>query len=320
MNKPNGKFNIGFGFLFSLVMAFHSSIYSEEPVQASEKFLKYWKSGLGEISTYDITTERYGEKRKAQGVLVFVYEEINADTRIKVESEKTPLNKQIPILKLNSILKFNTGIYDYSVMTSVFAGLSGPGVQRHFEPKKISLSSQEWCGHVFHQLIPGKKNLVSEIHSYFEAEGDTKTVLANPKDEIYYEDEMPILIRELDGDFMAKGEEKNLTLVPSLWKTRKKHIPLAFEKATLTKVGLKNLEIENKTVAVNDWVLKSDTCSTTYHIEAEGAKKLLGWENNLGEKGVLIKSIRTPYWEKHGNKDEHYRKELGLKYGVGEGS
>ena len=39
----------------------------------------------------------------------------------------------------------------------------------------MSFSSQEWCGNVFHQVIPRPAGLVSEIHSYFEAEGDATT-------------------------------------------------------------------------------------------------------------------------------------------------
>jgi hypothetical protein len=169
------------------------------PIPPSPAFLRYWKSGLAEITSYAITTERYGEMRKAQCVMVLVYEEMNADTRIKVESDRTPAPKRIPVLKLNNLLKFTTGVYDYSVMTSVFAGLTGPGSLRPFPPQKISLSSQEWSGQVFHQIVPRPNGLYSEIHSYLESEGDAIGTLPYPKDRkgvpaaIYYEDEMPIL-------------------------------------------------------------------------------------------------------------------------------
>ena len=182
-----------------------SSAARESGASPSPAFMQYWKSGLAELTSYDVTTERYGEMRKAQGVMVFVYEEINADTRIKVESAKTPPAKRIPVLKLNNVLKFNTGVYDYSIMTSVFAGLTAPGSLRPFPPQKISFSSQEWCGNVFQQVLPRPQGLVSEIRSYFEAEGDASITLPYPKGAngvpaaIYYEDEMPILVRELDG-------------------------------------------------------------------------------------------------------------------------
>jgi hypothetical protein len=292
------------------------------------EFLKYWKSGLAELSSYAVTVERYGEMRQGQAVLVFVYEEINADTRIKVESEKTPPAKRIPVLKLNSVLKFNTGVYDYSILTSVFAGLSGPEVQRPFQPQKVSFTSQEWCGNVFHQVIPRPKGLVSEIHSYFEAEGDAITTLpypdagnadhgANASGTFFYEDEMPILVRELVGPFAHEGAPLRMQLVPSLWERRKRHVPLAFTQAVLTKVGAETLTPKGKSRKAVKWTLEIMGMTVTYHVEAEAPRKLLAWENSRGEKGELIASIRNTYWEHNHNVDASLRKRLGLTYGVG---
>jgi hypothetical protein len=288
-------------------------------IAPSEAFLKYWKSGLAEISSYDITEERYGEMRKAQGVLIFVYEEVNLDTRIKVESDKTPLDRQIPVLKLNNVLKFTTGIYDYSILTSVFAGLSGHGIERHFQPQKISFSSQEWCGHVYQQIIPRKSGLVSEMHSYFEAEGDAKSTIPYPVGNVYYEDELPILLRELDGEFLEIGSTLKLQLVPSLWERRKRHENLAFSPATLIKDQDQTFSFQGKPTATIKWTLENHGTVTTFHIETEIPHKLLAWENSRGENATLLKSVRKPYWGKHENKHQTLRKELGLNYGVGSG-
>src|SRR3712207_4026037 len=94
----------------ALALAFAATAGSAGP---SPAFVKYWKSGLAELASYAVTTERYGEPRRAEAVLVFVHEEIDDDTRIKVESGKTPPAKRLPVLKLNNVLKFTTGIYDY---------------------------------------------------------------------------------------------------------------------------------------------------------------------------------------------------------------
>jgi len=284
----------------------------------SPSFLAYWKSGFAELSSYAVTVERYGEMRQGQAVLVFVYEEIDADTRIKVESGKTPPAKMIPVLKLNNSLKFNTGVYDYSVMTSVFAGLSGPGVGRSFEPRKISFSSQEWCGNVFHQIIPRASGLVSDIRSYFEAEGDSLTVIPYPDGPVYYEDEMPILIRELDGAILKYGESMRINLVPGLWERRKRHVPLEFAAAVLSKVGPDTIESEKGKAAAVKWKLETRGMAATFQVEASFPRKLLAWENTRGEKGVLINSIRSTYWERNRNSDEPLRKKLGLTYGAGE--
>ncbi|MDQ3003064.1 MAG: hypothetical protein M3Y08_17600 [Fibrobacterota bacterium] len=308
------------GFLTALISPASAADRATSPIGPSQAFLQYWKSGLAELSSYEITTERYGEMRKAQGVLVFVYEELNADTRIKVESDRTPPSKRVPVLKLNNILKFNTGIYDYSIMTSVFAGLSGPGVKRSFQPQKVSFSSQEWCGNVYHHLLPMPTGLVSEIHSYFEAEGDSKSTLPYPREDVFYEDEMPILMRELDGNFLEPGATRKIQLVPSLWERRKRHVPLAFVQAVLTKAGPHDLNIRGVSWKAVKWTLEYQKSVSTFYVEAALPKKLLVWENDRGEKGELIASIRKTYWERKGNKDQPLRKDLGLSFGIGDGS
>ena len=54
--------------------------------------------------------------------MIFVTEDLNAGTGIKVESP-APAADRVYVLKLNNVLKFTTGIYDYSVMTSVFSAV-----------------------------------------------------------------------------------------------------------------------------------------------------------------------------------------------------
>ena len=50
---------------------------------------------------------------------------------------------RLPILKLNQSLKFNTGIYPYSVMMSAFQP-----VDRNNYPHAVKVTNtvQEWCG------------------------------------------------------------------------------------------------------------------------------------------------------------------------------
>ncbi|MBW8887764.1 MAG: hypothetical protein JF616_08405 [Fibrobacteres bacterium] len=287
----------------------------------SAGFLRYWKSGLAEIASYTVDVERYGEMRKGQAVLVYVYEEMDARTRIKAESDRIPRELRVPVLKLNHVLKFNTGIYDYSILTSVFAGLSGPGVNRFLQPRKVSFTSQEWCGNVFHQLIPGPRGLRSEIHSYFEAEGDSIATLAYPPggdSALYYEDEMPILVRELDGPVQANGTSRKIHLVPGLWERRKRHVPLAIAEAVLAKSGPEPFLAQGETVPAMRWTLEAQGVTTTWHVEEASPHTLLGWENSRGEKGVLIASLRDTYWEHNHNANAGLRKRLGLDFGVGD--
>ncbi len=300
-----------------LVLSFTLAFSAPMTIKPSNAFLDYWKSGLAEISSYQVKTERYGEMREGQEVMIFVYEEINADTRIKVESDKTPVSKQVPVLKLNHVLKFNTGIYDYSVLTSVFTGLAGQSVKRPFDPQKISLTAQEWCGHVYHSVEPHKSGIVSEIHSYFEKEGNTKITLPFPVGTLYYEDEFPILFRELDGEFLKTGENLKSTVLPSLWLTRKRHQPLTLAKAEIHKEKT-TLPLQNKNWECFKWTVELSGIKTEYWIEKDFPHKVLAWKNSVGESGELINSLRKTYWALNHNKDLGLRKELGLHYGLGD--
>lgn len=289
-------------------------------------FLKHWKSGLAELSSYSVDTRRYGEARAGEAVLVFVYEEVDDRTRIKVESDRVPPARRVPVLKLNHLLKFNTGIYDYSVMTSVFAGLpGGPGVSRPFEPRKVSFTSQEWCGHVYQQVLPRKEGLVSTIHSYFEAEGDSTSVIPWPAKgpgaggSVHYEDELPILVRELDGELLPSGGGLDILLVPSLWERRKRHAPLAPVPARLTKGGVETRKAPGGLRKAVKWTLVREGQTMDYWVEAESPRRLLGWDDGRGEKGEIRATVRKTYWNLNGNRDAGLRKELGLTYGVGSG-
>ena len=87
-------------------------------------------------------------------------------------NHSVPDDEKTVVLKLNHTLSFRTGIYPYSVMTSVFAPVDGMGRER-FAPGKISVSAQEWCGHVYEQIHPKGDHFFSAGHSYFSSEGDS---------------------------------------------------------------------------------------------------------------------------------------------------
>ena len=78
---------------------------------------------------------------------------------------------RVYVLKLNNVLKFTTGIYDYSVMTSVFSAVEGFRGTKPFELMKVNLSSQEWCGHIFDEVRVADGGVRGALNSYFEREG-----------------------------------------------------------------------------------------------------------------------------------------------------
>ena len=156
-------------------------------------FDAYWHDGKAELDGYRMTISRYGQPRHAQGVAVYVTEPFSETERVK--SDKAIL--AVDALKMNLVRDFQTGIYDYNTMVSVFVRA------KDFSPLKVSFSSAEWCGHVFEKLIFTPGRVTGFYDSYFE--GETR-----PRDLVWLqsgitEDSLWILLRGLRGDFLKIG-------------------------------------------------------------------------------------------------------------------
>ena len=280
---------------------------------ATPDFYDHWADGKAELSSYRIVQSRYGEQRQGYGVLVFVTEDINRQTLIKVESPQ-PASDRIHVLKLNNILKFKTGIYDYSVMTSVFSAVEGGDrTKQPFELQKLTFSSQEWCGHVYEEVRVVDDELRGDLDSYFEHEGRQSYVLALPDREFESEDHLMIRIRELKGPIMGAGESRTISFLPSLWHLRSAHRPRQLVKATLTKGATsEELPRDGGTVAAIPWTWEYDGFRRTAWVEAAYPHRILAWKDPNGDRGDLITTMRVPYWELHDNTHEFYRGRLGI--------
>ena len=190
----------------------------------SDEFSEYWYAGQAELTRYELQQARYGEIRKGDAVLIFVTEDFLADKQVKYEFGDR--NNAVPILKLNFTRKFYTGIYPYSMMSSIFTPVSAD------KPSlKVTTTVQEWCGHVFIQLNQrnGKYNV--QLRSYFQAENDQDFML----DDALLEDEIWTRIR-LAPDSLPTGD---IELIPGGQFARLRHTPLKVEMATakLTTTG-----------------------------------------------------------------------------------
>lgn len=266
--------------------------------RASEAFLRAWGDGHAEMSGYRAVVSRYGELRPAEVVLVYVTEPL--DRRTLIKDDDAPEERRLPVLKLNASLRFQTGIYPYSVLTSVFSPVDGYGPER-FAPVKVTLSAQEWCGHVFHGVWPGADRFVSRGYSYFASEGEADEEVPVAAGALY-EDALLIQLRELDGPFAGGGDWSG-ALVPSLWANRRAHQPLRPVQATITR---------SRAGAVERFALRYGSYTRTFEVEREGARRVLGWTASDGEEARLAGTARLRYWELHGNGDERYRERLGL--------
>lgn len=272
-------------------------------VKVSAAFNKHWRDGKAELSGYRVTTMRYGAPRQGQVVLVYVTEPMNSQTWIK--SAPGQLEHRVEVLKLNHSLKFRTGIYPYSVLTSVFTPLDGLGRER-FAPAKISLSAQEWCGHVFAQLFPKGDRFHAFGHSYFSGEGDRRETVRTGELALY-EDALWIQLRELDGPF-AGGKDWSGKLVPTLWSARKRHRPPTAVAATIRRAST-----TREGVQVTRFTVAYEGFTRTFDVERAAPRRILAWSTSEGERAELLKTARLSYWKLHDPGDESYLAQLGLE-------
>ncbi len=270
--------------------------------RASGDFRNLWYDGNAELSAYEVETPRYGKIRRGEVVLVYVTEPMNRNTWIK-DDDAEP-RQRVDVIKLNITLRFLTGIYPYSVMTSVFSPIDDWQGHR-FSPVKVSMTAQEWCGHVFQSLWPSPGKFRSQIFSYFASEGERAMTKDVPTDTLY-EDALLIQLRELDGPF-AKGSDWSGALVPSLWRLRTGHRVPESVAATI-----KRELVPHEGKHVTRFTLEAGGYRRVFDVEQDKPRRILGWTTSRGEKAQLIKSTRLPYWKLNRPGDERYRKELGL--------
>jgi hypothetical protein len=276
---------------------------------SADDFWGHWGDGKAELNGYRLTQPRYGALREGTAILIYVTEDMSDSLRVKADPGKHPKSDVYPVLKLNAIRDFQTGIYDYNVMTSVFAHVS-PG----WPLAKVSFSSQEWCGHVWHQLIPRGGRIAGVSHSYFDGEADGKDDLELPPDGVF-EDALPILLRGWGTAYLKPGESRTVPYLRSLLSARLAHKPLAWGKAKVRRAAGSSAEVVPAgKFEVTQWtVAEEGGPTTTFAFEVAPPYRLIRRSNDQGEDAVLLGSTRLPYWQLNGPGGEKYLKEMGLR-------
>lgn len=268
----------------------------------TDSFKTYWYSGLAEINSYQLSQSRYGETREGNSVLIFVTEDFSEKKHVKLDDQPTGDDQKILVMKMNFTKNFVTGIYPYSMMLSAFTPIQ---INQYPATLKLSMSSQEWCGHVFTQLNWRNKKYTIQSNSYFEREGDVQTTVPA----VLLEDELWNRIR-LGPDALPTGK---VLLLPGLFYTRLLHTQLSPQDATISKK-----EIDGGWVYSIQFEGDNRTLAITF--EKTFPHKILGWEEHFMERGkpvvtkaVLQKTLRLDYWAKIKNEFNYLRDSLGLQ-------
>lgn len=284
-----------------MLLAFFSCSLStpdSEVNESAQDFNSYWMQGKAEITSYKLSQARYGELREGTVVNVFVTEPWNEEAQVKSDRGGDAL-----VLKLNSTKNFNTGIYPYSMMTSVFSDVATS------KGEKVTCSSQEWCGHTFTQINRNEFEWQGKQFSYFESEGDDQFVLPNS---IQLEDEIWNMIR-LNPEQLPLGD---ITMLPSTNYLRLSHLDFdiyqasaSLTKGASTSIYSINYPSIHRSVEItfsNAYPHVIDYWKETYSDGWGDQRKQLTTEARLMNREMI------DYWNKNSNSDEYLREELGL--------
>jgi hypothetical protein len=265
----------------------------------SREFKDYWYAGEAEITSYKLQQARYGEARDGESVLIFVTEPFLPNVQVKADASHSD---NIPVLKLNATKNYLTGIYPYSIMTSTFYPVHD---NRH--AIKVAFSSQEWCGQVYAQLN-NRDNFDVMSHSYFEGEADQDLEL----EKTILEDELWNKIR-IDPEGLPTGDHE---VIPSLEYLRLSHKELKSYKANLSRTETKGTTTYEISYPELKRSLKIDFSSKfPYTIQGWSETSTSGFGENakqMTSTATKMKTLKTPYWQRNGNKDLSLRDSLNL--------
>lgn len=303
-------------FLSLLCAACRNPAYSDSSVADpfDKAFWSHWGDGRAELAGYELVTPRYGELRKGVAVAIFVTEPFSNESRVKADPGKHPKSDEFQVMKLNLIRDFPTGLYDYNLMTSVFVGVEPFDGLPAGTPAKVSFSAQEWCGHVYEQVLFRRSGVESVAHSYFDGEADQELNLSFPKNGIS-EDALFLWARGLSAPFLKPGESAVTEVLLSLMTSRLQHKSLSWKKARLSRAK----DIENTQAPGGTYqtmVMKAsieDGKNWTFYVEDLPPHRLIKWENNEGETGALLKSERLVYWKMNADRFRDEVVKLGLR-------
>ena len=262
----------------------------------SPEFNAYWYAGKAELCRYELEQARYGEMRNGNAVLVFVTEPFSKSKQVKLDDASANPSDAVQILKCNFSKKFDTGIYPYSVMTSVFTPID---VSQ--KTVKITSSMQEWCGHVFTQLNLKEQQYTAQIFSYFESEGDQKTELGNA----ISEDGLWTTLR-INPAQLPTGK---INVIPSLSYLRFSHKALKGYDA-IASISTKTFNQK----PVNEYFIHYDNRDLKIYFDPKPPYIIEGWEetyNDFGKpsttRGTLKKLLLSDYWSHNSHTDDAMR-------------
>jgi hypothetical protein len=277
-------------------------------------FGSYWHDGKAEIDGYRYTLTRYGQPRRGQAVAVYVTEPFSKSKNVKVDDPARNPGDTFDVLKLNLVRDFQTGIYDYNTMSSLFVR------SVDFEPVKVSFSSTEWCGNVYEEIRVDPGLVSQRLSSYFEDESGAREERRPPGGIL--EEELFVRLRGLNGTYLAPGARRIVPFLPGSFRRRLTHAPLRWEEATIERLAApRTISVPAGRFHVMVYsVAIAKGPRGLFYVESAYPHRIVRWEwgpaADSNDAGELTGSERLQYWKLHNVGDERYLRQLGLLPGV----
>jgi hypothetical protein len=271
----------------------------------SREFAAKWYQGLAEITSYDLQQSRYGEMHPGEAVIIFVTEDFSKSKQVKLDNPENDEHDALTVLKMNAVRSFNTGVYQYNIMQSVFTPIS---YDKYPKTLKVTASSQDWCGHSWMQYNLKGKRYKATSYSYFESEGDNTFYL----EDVFLEDEIWTKIRTAPHTLPTGLFQ----IIPGTIFSRMRH----FDGNPVTATASINKSNQEYIYHLKYTELQR---SLKIYFSLDFPYEISGWEETsrsgfgpnektLTTKAVLKKRKMLDYWRRNNLADRSLRRELGL--------
>lgn len=251
-----------------------------------------WYDGTAELNLYDAMLVKYGQPRQADELVhIFVTESHDPELLVKADDWRRP--GLVPMLKLNYVTSVRTGVYRYEQMLSFFFDRRDLGLA------KMTLSSHEWCGNTFKELVNFGERESFDFNTYWDGQGNGSFEVDLPDDLVVY-DSLPGQLRALPW---ADGLEASFPLLPSQLSSRV--APPAWSDATVRVTGRGEADVPAGTF--DAWTVEMAHAGgrDVFAFEADFPHRMLSWRQASGDSFRLKTSEKMAYWAKAGVGNEN---------------
>lgn len=277
-------------------------------------FWRAWGDGQAEIDGYALTRDRYGERRSGTAVAIFVTEPWSTTDHVKAD-EPSKRGDVIQALKLNLVEAFQTGVYDYRLMTSAWTALEPAGGRPAGAAAKVSFSSQEWCGTTYSELIFDARGAHELVRSYFDKESGSRSLSGpTPGTPVLVEDLLLVWARGLASPLVPPGGAMEVSFLPSQARARLLHKPSAWTNARLTRERERVIvDVPAGRFTAERVAIETEGRRVELFVEVEPPRRVVRLASSDGTVLELTGTVRTPYWQKNHEGDEALLAQIGLR-------